>query len=257
MPVIDSQGKVFGRFNLVDVLLVALLAAAVPAAHASRALFRESHAQLTAISPKAVEQGADRLIELTGVSFRPYMRVSFGATQAASFQYYGATQAFVPVPALEPGTYDVVLYDHAREVARLPQAMSVTGPSRPPQVQLLLRGAFIGLTSEQAPQLTEGRPWNATEGVIGMIETREAPRPSVARVRVSEGVTVPVPMAGLLEVPATIILTCPTSVGPGGVLRCATAGVTIAPDMHITFQGPFGGLLFRIDAVDAAGSLVK
>ena len=127
MPVIDSQGKVFGRFNLVDVLLVALLAAAVPAAHASRALFRESHAQLTAISPKAVEQGADRLIELTGVSFRPYMRVSFGATQAASFQYYGATQAFVPVPALEPGTYDVVLYDHAREVARLPQAMSVTG----------------------------------------------------------------------------------------------------------------------------------
>jgi hypothetical protein len=257
MPVIDSQGRVFGRFNLVDALLVVLLIAAVPAAYAARVLFRDPPPQLTTISPSTADQGVDRLIELTGANLRPYMRVSFGTTQAASFQFYGTTQAFVPLPALEPGTYDVVLYDHAREVARLPQAMSVTGPARPPQVQLRLRGAFIGLTSEQAPQLIEGRPWNATEGVIGAIETREAPRPSVARVRVSEGVTVPVPMDGRLEVPAAMVLTCPTSIGPGGVLRCATAGVTIAPDMHLTFQGPFGNLLFRIDAVDAAGSQVK
>lgn len=257
MPVIDSHGKVFGRFNLVDALLVALLVVAVPAAYAARVLFREPQPQLTAIAPQAVEQGADRLIELTGDSFRPYLRVSFGATQAASFQYYGATQAFVPVPALEPGTYDVVLYDHAHEVARLPRGLTVTGPVRPPQVQLRLRGAYIGLTSEQAPSLIPGRLMNATEGVIGAIETREAPRPSIARVRVSESLTVPVAMDGLLEVPATIILTCPTSIGPGGVLRCATAGVTIAPDMHLTFQGPFGRLLFRIDTVDAAGSPVK
>lgn len=252
MPVIDEQGRVFGRFNLVDASLVVLLIVAVPAAYAARVLFRDPPAQLTAISPPTVDQGADRLIELTGANFRPYMRVSFGTTQAASFQFYGTTQAFVPMPALDPGTYDVVLYDHAREVARLPQALSVTGPARPPQVQLRLRGAYIGLTSEQAPQLIAGRPLNASEGVIGAIETREAPRPSVARVRVSEALTVPVAMDGQLEVPATIILTCPTSVGPGGALRCATAGVTIAPDMHIAFQGPFGRLLFRIDAVDAA-----
>lgn len=257
MPVIDSHGKVFGRFNLVDALLVALLAAAVPAAYASRVLFRESRPQLTAISPTAVEQGADRLIELTGAGFRPYMRVSFGTTQAASFQYYGATQAFVPVPALEPGTYDVVLYDHAREVARLPQLLGVTGPMRPPQVQLRLRGAYIGLTSEQALLLIPGRPMNASEGVIGAIETREAPRPSIARVRVSEALTVPVAMDGLLEVPATIVLTCPTSIGPGGVMRCATAGVTLARDMHISFQGPFGLLLFRIDDIDATGIPAK
>jgi hypothetical protein len=61
-------------------------------------------------------------------------------------------------------------------------------------------------------------------------------------------------MPGQLELPATIVVTCPTHVGPGGVLRCATAGTTFAPDMHLTFQGPAGLLLFRIDEV---GGLVS
>jgi hypothetical protein len=100
------------------------------------------------------------------------------------------------------------------------------------------------------------QPMNATEGVIAYIESKEPARASVARVRVSDAVTVPVPMPNQLELPATLIVTCPTSVGPGGVLRCATAGVTFAPDMHLSFQGPTGLLLFRIDQVEglAAGT---
>ena len=204
-----------------------------------------------------MNQGSDRLLELTGEHFRPYMRVSFGTLQAPSFQFYGTTQAFVPMPALEPGTWDVVLYDHEREVARLPQALTIVGPVRPPRITLRIRGAYIGLTEEQAALLIAGRPMNATEGVIGSIESREAPRPSVARVRVSDALTMPVAMEGLQEVPATIIVTCPTSVGPGGVLRCSTSGATFAPDMHLTFEGPSGRLLFRIDAIDPTGTAAK
>lgn len=257
MPVIDSQGRVFGRFNLVDALLVVLLMVALPAAYAARVLFRDPPAHLSAIAPTAVDQGAERLIEITGLNLRPYMRVSFGTTQAASFQFYGTSQAFAPMPALEPGAYDVVLYDHAREVARLPQALTVTGPGRPPHVELRIRGAYLGLTQAAADLLDIGRPMNASEGVIGTIMSREAPRPAVARVFVSDALTVPVPMDGQLEVPATIVLTCPTSVGPGGVLRCATAGTTLAPDRYLSFQGPSGRLLFRIDEIDAAGGVAK
>jgi hypothetical protein len=86
--------------------------------------------------------------------------------------------------------------------------------------------------------------------VIGAMETREPARPAIARVRVSDATTVTVPMPGRLEVPATILVTCPTFVGPGGVLQCATAGVRFAPDMHLSFQGPTGLLLFRIDQVE-------
>ena len=255
MPVIDQQGRVFARFNVVDALLVLLVVAALPAAYAAHRLFRDPPARLTRVWPESVEQGATRLIEIQGEHLRPYMRISFGDQQAASFQYYGPQQAFVPAPsALEPGAYDVVLYDYMREVARLPKALMVSGPMRPPSVQLRVRGAFIGLTEKTIAALTVGEPWNATEGVTVQIESKQPPRPSVARVRVSDATTVSVPMAGQLELPANIIVTCPTHVGPGGVLRCATAGTTFAPDMHLSLQGPTGLLLFRIDEV---GGLVS
>lgn len=254
MPVIDTQGRVFGRFNLVDALLVGLLIVGVPAAFGFRVLFRDPPAQLSRISPIAIDQGADLLIELNGQNFRPYMRVSFGTTQAAGFQFYGTTQAFVPMPALEPGTYDVVLYDHAREVARLPQAMTVTGPMRPPQVRLRIHGTYVGLNRDQAAELRVGRPMNGTDAAIAVIEARSEPQPSAARVKVSDALTVTVPVPERVDVPATIVLTCPTSVGPGGTLRCALGQVALVRDVHITFQGPSGHLLFRIDDISPAGS---
>jgi len=251
MPLIDQQGRVFGRLNLVDALLVLLVIVAMPAAYAAHRLFRDPPARLVRVWPDSVEQGAARLIEIQGEHLRPYMRISFGTQQAASFQFYGPGQAFVPAPAeLEPGAYDVILYDYTREVARLPRAFIVSGPMRPPTIQLRVRGAFIGQTQASVAKLALGEPWNATEGVTATIEAKEAPRPSVARVRISPETTVAVPMEGQLEVPATVIITCPTHVGPGGMLRCATAGATIAPDMHLSLQGPSGLLLFRIDQVD-------
>ena len=258
MPVIDQQGRVYGRFNLVDALLVLLLIVAIPAAYAAHLLFRDPPATVVRVWPEAVEQGSSRLIEIRGQHLRPYMRISFGDQQAAGFQFYGPELAFVPAPSgLEPGAYDVVLYDYMREVARMPKAFTVSGPMRPPTIKLRVRGAFIGQSEHTVGRLAIGEPWNATEGVIGHIEAKDAPRPSVARVHVSDATTVSVPMPGQLEVPATMIVTCPTSVGPGGLLRCATAGTTFAPDMHLSFQGPTGLLLFRIDAVEGLAAETK
>lgn len=257
MALIDQHGRVFGRLNLVDALLVLLVVVAMPLAYAAHLLFRDPPARLIRVWPDSVEQGATRLIEIQGEHLRPYMRISFGDQQAASFQFYGAGQAFVPAPStLEPGAYDVVLYDYMREVARLPKAFSISGPMRPPTIQLRVRGAFIGQTDQSIAKLSLGEPWNATEGVTVTLETKEPARPSVARVRVSD-TTVSVPMAGQLELPATVVVTCPTHVGPGGVLRCATSGTTFAPDMHLSIQGPAGLLLFRIDEIGGVVTGVK
>lgn len=253
MSMIDDRGRVFGRWNLVDALLVLLLIVAIPAGYAAHRLFRDPPAQLVRVTPEAIEQGSGRLIEITGAHLRPYMRVSFGDQQGASFQFYGPTQAFVPAPALEPGAYDVVLYDYMREVARLPKALTVTGPARPPRVALRLTGAFVGVTSDQESAFIAGHPLNAPDGVIGRIEIKTPLRPAMARVRLSDGMSVSVPMEGQSELPAVIRLTCPTSVGPGGVVRCATGGVTLAPDMHVSFQGPHGLVLFRLDEVHLPG----
>jgi len=252
MAMIDSQGKLFGRFNLVDALLLLLLVVALPLAYAARVLFRDPPATLSQISPGAVNQGIDGLIELTGQHFRPYMRVSFGTAQAASFQFYGPTQAFVPVPAaLERGVYDVVLYDHAREVARLPQALTVIGPPRPALVRVQVSGAFTGLTPDVAPKMVVGMPLNSAEGSLLVVVSVGAPQPAIARVRVADTLVSSSPVPGLLDVPATVVVVCPTMVAADGSLRCGVGGVQLVPDVHIAIHGPAGRQLFRIDKVDA------
>lgn len=251
MAVIDSQGRLFGRVNLVDAILVLLLVAALPLAYAARVLFRDPPATLSQISPAAVNQGVEGLIELTGQHFRPYMRVSFGTAQAASFQFYGPTQAFVPVPAaLERGTYDIVLFDHAREVARLPQALTVTGPPRPALVRIQLSGAFTGLTAEAVPKMVVGMPLNAADGSLLVIVTLGAPQPAVARVRVADTLVATSPVPDLLDIPSTVVLVCPTMVAGDGSLRCSVGGIPLVPDVHIAIHGPAGRQLFRVDRVD-------
>ena len=252
MALIDNQGRVFGRFNLIDLLLVALLLALLPGAYAARVLFREPPATLRSISPPAVSQGDDRLLELTGTNFRPFMRVSVGPAQAPRFDFYGATQAFVPVPpGLEAGVYDVVLFDHAREVSRLAGALTITGPARPTYIRLQLSGAFAGLAPEAAGKMVVGSPLDSAENSMIVITKLGAPQPAIARVRISEQSTASVPVANRVDVPATVVMSCPTIVAPDGTMRCGTGGVILAPDVHITVQGPAGRQLFRIDRIES------
>jgi len=252
MALIDPHGRVFGRFNLLDALLVALLIAVLPIAYAARVLFRDPPAMLAAISPRAVSQGSNAMVELTGNHFRPYMRVSFGVVQAASFHYYGPTQAFAPLPPeLEPGTYDVVLFDYAREVARVPQALVVTGPPRPAYIRLQVSGAFTAMTPELAKKIVVGIPVDAPQGTVLVVTQVGEPRPAIARVRVSDELTASTPVPGLVDVPATVVLSCPTIVVPDGTIRCATGGVVVAPDVHLTVQGPAGRQLFRVERIEA------
>jgi hypothetical protein len=117
---------------------------------------------------------------------------------------------------------------------------------------LRVQGAYVGLTADAAALLTVGRNMDATDGMVATIESREAMRPASARVRISDTTTVTVPTPCQLEMPATLRLVCLTTIAPGGVLRCATGGVSLAPDMHISFQGPSGLTLFRIDRIEAA-----
>lgn len=250
MPLIDDRGRVFGRFNMVDALALLLLAAAIPGGYVAHLMFRAPRAQLIQVVPAVINQGVNQQVEVTGRNFRPYMRVSFGGVQGASFLYYGATQAFVPLPALEPGTYDVVLYDYMREVGRLPQALTVTGPAKPATVQVTVMGAFTGQPLGQPSRLAVGQTLYGAGGLVALTTEVGAPRPSVARVRVSEVLTVPVTMDEWNEVPATLTLTCPTELAADGILRCATGGIVLAPDVNIMLRGPDNQLPFRVDRID-------
>ena len=249
MPLIDTEGRVFGRWAVVDALLGAFLLLALPAGFLAAVLFREPAPVLREVAPAAMSQGSGQQVEIRGEHLRPYMRVSFGTVQGPAFLFYSPTQAFVPLPPLEPGTYDVVLYDYMREVGRLPGAFTVVGPPRPPTVRVEVEGAFAGITSEMATSMAPGHLMNAADGLISETLAVGTAQPAVARVRVSDDRTVTVPMASLVDLPATLALSCPTSVTSDGYLRCSTGGVALAPDVHVVLQGPAGRIVFRVDRI--------
>lgn len=249
MAVIDQRGRVFGRVALVDALLLAFLVVALPAGYAAAVWFRDPAPVLREVAPSAMSQGSGQQVEIRGEHLRPYLRVSFGTVQGPAFLFYGPTQAFVPLPPLEPGTYDVVLYDYMREVSRLPGAFTVVGPPRPPTVRIEVEGALAGLTQEMADGLTPGQLMNAADGLVSEILHMGAPQPAVARVRVSDDRVVDVPMEGLVDLPVTMALTCPTRLAATGEIRCSTGGVVLEPDVHVVLQGPAGRVPFRVSRV--------
>lgn len=254
MPVIDAQGRVFGRFNLVDTLVVVLLVAAIPAGYGAHLLFRDPPAQLSGISPAVVTQSPVMQVSISGENLRPYMRVSFGNVQAPTFLFYGPTSAFVPLPALAPGTYDVVLFDYMREVARLPNALTIVGALRPPSVKLHVSGAFTGLAPGAEAGIAKFQDYTGMDGVLASVLSTGPARVSTGRVHVSDALTVNVPVPEQREVPATLTLTCPVRLDPAKLLRCWTGEAFIAPDVHVTLTGPHGDVLFRVEQIEVSPS---
>src|SRR5262249_47313037 len=112
MPIIDERGRVFGRLNLVDAAIVALVLGPLPAACGAYRLFKDPRPTLSKVVPGKLNQGPNLQTEIFGENLRPYMRVSFGDFQGRTFLFGSPTSAIVQLPDLEPGQYDVVLYDY-------------------------------------------------------------------------------------------------------------------------------------------------
>lgn len=250
MPVIDARGRIFGRFNLIDTLVVLLVVAAVPVAYGAHLMFRDPPATLSAVTPGIVTQSPAAQVAIVGTNLRPYMRVSFGTTQAPSFLFYGPTSAFVPLPALAPGTYDVVLFDYMREVARLPNGLTIVGAVPPMTVQVEVVGAFTALEPGAEAGVAKFQEYFGADGVFASVTATGPARVSSGRVHLADGVIVSVPVPAQREVPATLTMKCPARMDQAKLLRCWTGEAFLAPDSHVTLSGPHGTVLFRIEQIN-------
>src|SRR5262245_28219405 len=125
MTLIDDRGRVFGRLNVVDATIIAVLLIMIPIGYAAYGLFRDPPARLIGVKTNTLWIGPNGLVTVVGVNFRPFMRVTFDSEQGGNFVFQNAGSAIVAVPALSAGTHDVVLYDYAHEVARLKDAVTV------------------------------------------------------------------------------------------------------------------------------------
>src|SRR3954453_19649165 len=165
MALVDDRGQLFGRFNPVDVFVFGLLVAMVTIAYGAYALFHTPQAKLTSVDPKQFTVGPNLRLRVNGTNLRPFMRVSINTLQGRTFMIRSTETADVDLPDLEPGSYDIVLYDYAQEVDRLPKALTILPRVAPPTIMVSVHGAFVGLNQGQADTLRTGATFVQNEHV--------------------------------------------------------------------------------------------
>jgi len=143
VPVIDDRGRLFGKLNLIDVITVAVVLGLIPLAYGAFLLFREQPPIITSIQPMQVTQGQSNTLLLTGEGFRPFLVARLGDFESSGFLVESPTIAEVRMPDIPAGNYDFVLYDQARELVRMPGAITVVSPSAPITAIATVRVRFI------------------------------------------------------------------------------------------------------------------
>ena len=255
MALIDSRGRLFGRINVIDAAVAAVLLGAIPLIYAAFVLFRQPEPAIVSISPATLTPRVAR-VQIKGRNLRPYLRVSFNNEQGTTFAFVDAETAEVDVPALPPGTYDVILYDVAREVGRLPAALTVEGPPVPPstEARMLVVGRFVALDEATARAIHEGVKLSAMGGNrLDVIARRDAAPDK--RWFIFGGYQIEATLGAGLQVPALLRVHCSTR-----DKRCQVGGSDVEVGLSLAVFTEAGRpIRFEIlDAVsDGPGSIVE
>ena len=143
MPVIDDRGRLFGKLNLIDAIVMVVAMGLIPLSYGAFMLFREQPPIITSIQPMQVTQGQSNTLLLTGEGFRPFLVARLGDFESSGFLVESPTIAEVRMPDIPAGNYDFVLYDQARELVRMPGAITVVPPPAPITAIATVRVRFV------------------------------------------------------------------------------------------------------------------
>ncbi|MGE0865444.1 MAG: DUF4330 family protein [Vicinamibacterales bacterium] len=249
MAIVDDQGRLFGRLNLLDAIVGVLVLGLIPLAYGAYVLFRTPMPVMTSVVPAEITDGPNMRILIRGENLKPYLRVSVGAIQGQTFLFRDASEAEVDLRGVPPGTYDVVLYDFAQERSRLPQALTVH-PSVLPDAKVVVVGLFGNLQPEQASSLKVGMVIPSVGEVIAVGQ----PVPQIARI-FSRPNIVQVPVPNSLMVPVTMRMGCWVR-SVQGEPECVANSVGLHPLGLLFLPTPMGTLPFQVDRVRGTQPLV-
>lgn len=244
MAMVDAEGRLGGRINLLDAILLVLLVALLPLVYGAYLLFRTPAPVLTSIEPVTLTltEGPNLRVIVRGVNLRPFLRVSFGTVQGLNFLFDDSTRAQVELNPMAPGVYDVVLYDYKQERSRLPSALTILPVARPaPVTEVIVVGRFVKLTPEEAAKLTAGLTLPGGQQLL------EVGTPAMATPKVyAGGPTIDLPAPKVLQLPVRIKMGCELR-APGGYPECYGANLPFRPTYIVPLPTPLGELAFQVD----------
>jgi hypothetical protein len=188
MPLVDERGTLLGKVNLIDAIVGLGVLCFLVLGYGTYLLFRAPGPIITGVDPYKVV--ANQLwVDVEGQNLPAYLRATIGDEEAGArredVQYYVETPEYAVVTSdvPDPGTYDLVLYDVAQEVARLPDAITVLPPAEaepppppppPPNAEVTVRGMFYPLDQAaalalvaklNAPDSSDPEAWGNVLGV--------------------------------------------------------------------------------------------
>ena len=261
MALIDDRGRLFGRWNLIDVAVALVAAAVLVFVAVGYALFRLPNPPvIMSVQPATVVEQAESRIQLKGRNFLPYLRVFLGRTGSTdfvkrpgetesqdAFTIVNGTQAELLIetptlaelklPPLGPGSYDIHFYDETKHLAVKESAFVVVpqGASGGGYATLVAKGVFAGLEAADAATLRGGAAISAGGNAWGEVLSVDAAQPDVAQIAIKDRV-VPAAVAGRVQVPAAVRVRCivtrnecrvgATAVAPGNLLPATVGGRT-------------------------------
>jgi uncharacterized protein DUF4330 len=264
MPLIDEQGRVFGRINLIDALVALVLLGVIPLAYGAFLLFRVPKPVITSVTPSQVVEFQASSVQIAGEDLRPFLLAKIG-TIASDFLVLSAKHAEIRIPStLAAGTYDISLADQGQLLTVKPGALTVI-PASAVRLDVQALGAFVGVNQADAGLIKVKSTFQSAAAAAPIAEV-VAIRPAesgTSRVKLGANVfakgTLPE-----LRVPAIVRLHCTVING-----ECRVADTVAAQNATITLPWeapPSEGqparakpsqIKFAIDQVFPAGMRVQ
>lgn len=162
MSVIDSHGRVFGRFNLVDTFVAGFILLLIPLGYGTYLLFRPATLRIDSVTLAEISRQERRLgvggvimakYKVKGTGLNPMLRAFIDDTQALAFVFENPNSADVLVGPVSPGAHDLILFDGVQEVARARGAIAV----QPGAATFIRASGFLThLDADLAAALTTG-----------------------------------------------------------------------------------------------------
>ncbi len=215
MKMIDNGGRLFGRFNLIDSIVVFFCLVMIPIAYGTFLLFRPATPRIDSVSPSIISKEERRIssgarlvakFKVKGTGFNPLLRARIGDADALGFVFENPNSADVLVGPIFSGPHDLILFDGVHEVARAPGAITVK-PGETTFIRAV--GKLVDLDPNLVNELRVGLAFPEAAPAFKILALGPSER-AVSRVNLA-GRSADLSREGLLERDAVLTLRCDPS----------------------------------------------
>jgi hypothetical protein len=251
---LDRDGKVAGRVNLVDAALILFAVILIPVGYAAFLLFRTPTPRITSVEPAQLTYVEDRAaggtelsgkLKVRGTGLRPILRAVIGDQPAVAFIFENPSSADVLFGNLPVGAHDLVLFDGVQEVARAGNAVVIPAKVKPASARVRVVGHLVDMDEDAARSLQVGATYPSHGPAEAEIVALGDPGADGRDIRLLDGL-IEVTARGRWQRAAAVVLDCDVA----SPLQCRVGQTSLGgAEVLLNVPGSAGALRLRVSEV--------